>query len=100
MSGIRRKFGTKWKHVGAQLDLGSDVLDSIGINVSDVEEKAFTMLTKWMERNVHHCYCKLINAMNEEHLGDGVEALKEKIKSPPPLAHVDHNSKFLVFPTT
>ena len=100
LSSIRRKFGTKWEGVGAQLDLESEVLDSIGINVSKVEEQAFTMLAKWMEKDDKSCYCKLINAMNEEHLGDAVKALKEKIKSPPPLTHIDHNSKFLVFPTT
>ena len=64
------------------MDLDPALLETIKCNnPNSVEDQAFEMLCKWLQRNVQSCYCKLICAMEEEHLSPGVQKLKEKIKS-------------------
>ena len=81
LSSIRREFGIQWKHVGYALGLEHSLLVCIEHNSPhEVEEKAFNMLTSWKQRDAHPCYCKLIYAMEKEHLNRGVECLKSYIK--------------------
>ena len=81
LSRIRKEFGSHWKHVGYNLGLQHSVLNIIELNSQDVEQRTFRMLEEWMQRNVKTCYCKLISAMLEEGLCQGVEILKQNIKS-------------------
>ena len=63
------------------MDLDHALLETIKCNNPNVEDQAFEMLCAWLQRNVQSCYCKLICAMEEEHLSPGVQKLKEKIIS-------------------
>ena len=81
MSSIRWEFGTQWKHVGYALGLEHSVLECIELNDHKTEERAFRMLNEWIQRDAKSCYCKLISAMYQEGLVEGVEILKRKIKS-------------------
>ena len=81
LSSIRREIGKQWKHVGYALGLEHSLLECTEHNhPHGVEEKAFKMLTDWIQRDVHPCYCKLIYAMDKEHLHQGVECLRFYIK--------------------
>ena len=68
-------------HIGIALRIKLSVLQSIEQNYHKVEERAFRMLNEWMQRSANPCYCRLIAAMNEEHLIEGVVVLQEKINS-------------------
>jgi len=81
LSSIRWEFGTKWKHVGYTLWLKHSVLENIEIDYHKADERAFTMLKEWIERDAKSCYCKLISAMYREGLVRGIEILKKMIKS-------------------
>ena len=75
------EFGAQWIHVGYSLGLEYSVLNIIELNSHEFEERAYRMLTGWMQRELHPCYCMLISAMECEGLKRGVEVLKFKIKS-------------------
>ena len=75
------EFGTQWIHVGYALGFEHSVLNIIELNSHEFEERAFRMLTGWMQRELHPCYCILISAMESQDLKRGVEVLKLKIKS-------------------
>ena len=81
MSSIRAKLGSHWKYIGYTLGLEDSELGNIEINFRTVEEQAFNMLKKWVQKDTESCCCKLLSAMNEEGLSKEVEILKEKIKS-------------------
>jgi len=80
LSSIRREFGEQWRFVGYALGIEHAVLNNIEYNSPNIEDRAFKMMADWIERSTDICYCKLISAMNNEHLVRGVEVLKEKIK--------------------
>ena len=81
LSAIRKQFGRDWKHVGLDLKLDNSVINIIELNQQDFEERAFKMMSEWMQRNADSCYCQLIYAMEKQGLDSGVKVLKEKIKS-------------------
>ena len=75
------EFGSQWEHVGYILGLEHSLLKTIELNSQKVEKCAFRMLEEWMQQNVKPCYCKLISAMHEEGLNQGVEILRKNIES-------------------
>ena len=59
----------------------SYIIDNIECDTQQVAERAFKMLTKWVEMDAESCYCKLITAMKEDGLSSEAEALKSMISS-------------------
>ena len=83
LSAIRTQFGKDWKYVGLDLKLDNSLINIIELNEIDFEERAFKMMSKWVESNANSCYCQLISAMENQGLDSGAKVLKEKIKSSP-----------------
>ena len=79
-SSVRKRFGKDWKHVGLALGLDYSEIENIELNKHDNDDRAFQMLEIWIQRNVNACYCKLISAMSDQGLEDGVQVLKQKVK--------------------
>ena len=80
ITAIRKQLSKDWKYVGFCLELDNSVMNVIGLNSQDSEERAFKMMCEWMQRNANACYCQLINAMDKQGLDSGIKALKNEIK--------------------
>ena len=81
LSATRKQFGKDWKYVGLDLGLDYSVINNIELNEQDFEDRAFKMMSGWMQRNADSCYCQLISVMEKQGLHSGVIVLKEEIKS-------------------
>ena len=81
LSCIRNQFGKDWKYVGLDLKLDNSVINIIELNQQDFDDRAFKMMSEWIQRNADSCYCQLIYAMEKQGLDSGVQVLKQEIKS-------------------
>ena len=74
-------FGEQWNHVAYHLGVDNSSVKNVDIDYRKSAEKAFAMLTDWIEKDVHACYCKVVFAMKKLNLNEQVHLVKSIIES-------------------